>query len=125
MDVFKVFIVEQCDDKRKFNRGKLLNFGYSVAKAKGFDTLVFHDVDLLPSADITPWYYLKPAPGHIHHMARCWSRYNKSPAYLGGILAIRVSDFEQLDGFPNLYWKTMSFPSVLIPRGFMWKVLAD
>jgi len=29
---FKVFIVEQSDDKRKFNRGKLLNIGFDLAR---------------------------------------------------------------------------------------------
>lgn len=102
---FKIFIIEQSEDGRKFNRGKLLNYGYKVARDEDFDTLVFHDVDLLPSSkEIAPWYYLSPRPRTVHHIARCWSRYSKSPTYIGGALSIRVEDFERVGGFPNTYW---------------------
>ena len=42
-----IIIVEQCDDN-DFNRGKLLNIGYSAAVRQGCDYVVFHDIDLLP-----------------------------------------------------------------------------
>lgn len=102
---FKIFVVEQSNDGRKFNRGKLLNYGYTLAKNEGFDLLVFHDVDLVPkSTDLAPWYCLAPRPNVVHHIAKCWSRYSKSPTYLGGALAIRLEDFEHTGGFPNIYW---------------------
>ena len=50
---FRVYIVEQSkDDGRKFNRGKLLNIGFDLARAEGCNAFVFHDVDLLPSNEL-------------------------------------------------------------------------
>lgn len=49
---YRVYIVEQSTDGRKFNRGKLLNIGFDVAKREGFAAFVFHDVDLLPSEEL-------------------------------------------------------------------------
>ena len=35
-------------DNLKFNRGKLLNIGASLAIEEGYNAICFHDVDLLP-----------------------------------------------------------------------------
>jgi hypothetical protein len=101
---FKIFIVEQSDDKRKFNRGKLLNLGYKLGKREGFNTFIFHDVDLLPQEPLGIWYSKKPQVGEVVHIARCWSRYNQNDKYLGGIVSFSDADFEAIDGFPNIYW---------------------
>ena len=42
-----MFILEQSLDGHKFNRGKLLNAGFDMAR-NDYDVYVFHDVDLLP-----------------------------------------------------------------------------
>jgi hypothetical protein len=47
---YRIYIIEQSNDERKFNRGKLLNIGFEIACAEGCKALIFHDVDLLPSA---------------------------------------------------------------------------
>ena len=47
---YRIYIIEQSNDERKFNRGKLLNIGFQIACAEGCKALIFHDVDLLPSA---------------------------------------------------------------------------
>lgn len=44
---FHIFIIEQSADGRKFNRGKLLNAGFDIAR-NDYDVFIFHDVDLLP-----------------------------------------------------------------------------
>lgn len=50
---FRVYIVEQsADDGRKFNRGKLLNIGFDLARREECEGFVFHDVDLLPSDEL-------------------------------------------------------------------------
>ena len=46
---YRIYIIEQSNDDRKFNRGKLLNIGFQLACADGCKALIFHDVDLLPS----------------------------------------------------------------------------
>ena len=86
---YHIYIVEQSDDKRKFNRGKLLNIGFEIATkhhtkpdAKGrrhppHDVFIFHDVDLLPSDDLGPWY--AKFPTKPLHIARVWNRYSGNP----------------------------------------------
>lgn len=50
---FRVYIVEQSmNDGLKFNRGKLLNIGFDMARAEDCNAFVFHDVDLLPSDEL-------------------------------------------------------------------------
>lgn len=111
---FHVFIVEQSDDGRKFNRGKLLNVGFKVVRKfeednanstviQRFDSYVFHDVDLLPVGVDIASYYAK-YPREPVHIARCWDRYNDDNKYFGGILSFNRQDFELIDGFPNTFW---------------------
>lgn len=97
---YHIYIIEQSDDGRKFNRGKsplktymlyifaaltshltgkLLNIGfdYSVKRSEKHpprhNIFIFHDVDLLPQNDLAEWYGKYPTkPTHI---ARVWSRY--------------------------------------------------
>ena len=64
----KVFIIEQSDDNRKFNRGQLLNLGFLLAEKENFDNYIFHDVDLIPSEDLLPYYFYKSDyPLHLAH----------------------------------------------------------
>lgn len=49
VEEFRVYVVEQSADNRKFNRGKLLNIGFDLARQEGCAAFLFHDVDLLPS----------------------------------------------------------------------------
>jgi len=75
IESFKVFIVEQSDDKRKFNRGKLLNIGFDIARKDPsikFDVFIFHDVDLLPGDNLGSSY--SSFPSRPLHIARCWDR---------------------------------------------------
>jgi hypothetical protein len=58
---FKVFIIEQFIDDRKFNRGKLLNIGFDIACKEGYNTFIYHDVDLLPSSELLEFYTTIPA----------------------------------------------------------------
>lgn len=52
-------VAEQSADGRKFNRGQLLNAGYREAQRAAapaqLASVVFHDLDLLPSAGLWPW----------------------------------------------------------------------
>ena len=101
---YRVFVVEQSADGRKFNRGQLLNCGYVLAKRAGCDAFVFHDVDLLPSDDLGPWYAARPRAGAPCHVARVWDRYSGNPDYFGGVASWSAGDFERINGFPNNYW---------------------
>ena len=55
---YSIIVVNQTD-KKKFNRGKLLNIGFLEAEKQGCDSVIFHDVDMLPvTADYS--YSSKP-----------------------------------------------------------------
>jgi hypothetical protein len=95
---FRIFIIEQSDDGRKFNRGKLLNIGAKIAEDEGFDVFIFHDVDLLPSESIKSWYLKQPGDREIFHIAQCWNRYNQNKSYLGGIVSFSSRTFRDIDG---------------------------
>ena len=99
---YRIYIVEQSDDGRKFNRGKLLNIGYKIAKDEGSEVFIFHDVDLLPSEDLIPYY--TEIQEHPIHIARVWNRYNSNSKYFGGIVNFSSSQFEKINGFPNNFW---------------------
>merc|ERR1719464_44288 len=111
---FHVYIVEQSDDQRKFNRGKLLNIGFDLARKNSHnfkgggvgnskhDVFIFHDVDLLPSKQLSEAYAKFPTVPH--HIARCWDRYSNNPKYFGGIVSFSSSDYKRINGYPNTFW---------------------
>lgn len=105
MSDYRIYIIEQSDDGRKFNRGKLLNIGFDLArkdKVAAPDVFIFHDVDLLPDNKLGPWYAKFPkTPVHI---ARVWERYSNNPKYFGGIVSFSSSDMKRINGYPNTFW---------------------
>jgi hypothetical protein len=101
---YHIYIIEQSDDQRKFNRGKLLNIGFDLAKKskRKHDVFIFHDVDLLPQNDLSDAYAAFPkAP---YHIARVWDRYSNNPKYFGGVVSFSSSDFKRINGYPNTFW---------------------
>lgn len=100
---FHIFIIEQSNDNRRFNRGKLLNIGFDLAKKQSASTYVFHDVDLIPSLDLLQYYETEPVASPVH-IARVWNRYSDNRNYFGGIVAFSKHQFESINGFPNNFW---------------------
>ena len=96
---YRVWYMHQCDN-RPFNRGAMKNLGFHVLRdlypeAYREVTLVFHDIDTVPTGpDVIPDYHT--TPGIVKHF------YGYRHA-LGGIVSIRAGDFERIGGFPN-YW---------------------
>lgn len=109
---YHIYIVEQSNDGRKFNRGKLLNIGFDLAckgtyqKEKSIrkphDVFIFHDVDLLP-ADRLGSYYTQ-VPTTPIHIARVWDRYSNNDKYFGGIVSFTKQSMRQINGYPNTFW---------------------
>jgi len=97
-----IYIIEQSDDKRKFNRGKLLNIGFEYAVKDGCDVFLFHDVDLIPSIQLSSWY--ARVPEQPVHVARVWGRYSPNPNYFGGVVSFSKAQFQKINGFPNTFW---------------------
>jgi hypothetical protein len=97
----KIYVIEQSDDGRKFNRGALLNIGAEMAKKDGCDSIILHDLDILQGPSLIPYYAVYPVnPVHI-----AWgiSKYTYH-RFLGGVLSISMKDFDKVNGYPNEFW---------------------
>ncbi|MGH9762928.1 MAG: galactosyltransferase-related protein, partial [Blastocatellia bacterium] len=99
---FHIVVVEQSNDDKPFNKGRLLNIGYALAGDRA-DCICFHDVDMLPfdnACDYSP-------PSHTTHLAGRAEQFGYQlpyPEYFGGVLLTSRSDFEKANGFSNDYW---------------------
>ena len=100
---YKIFVIEQSNDGKKFNRGELLNIGFKYAEKEGYTNFIFHDVDLLPSAELHKYYIKTPTKEPVH-IAAVWDRYNQNPKYFGGIVSFNSSMFNTINGYPNNFW---------------------
>ena len=119
---WRVVFVEQSDDGQLFNRGKLLNIGYRIARSSKlwrqcttgaahdrgmieFASIVTHDVDMLPVSPNRPMHYAPTS--EIRHLASAVDQYSyKLPydAYVGGVLSMPDEHWRKINGFPNDFW---------------------
>lgn len=96
---YQIFIIEQSEDK-PFNRGKLLNVGFSIAK-DSCHYICFHDVDMLPlKAD----YSFPSMPTHLATAVEQFGFEMPYPTYFGGVTLFNLKDFEAANGYANEYW---------------------
>jgi hypothetical protein len=96
-DDYEIYFAHQCDN-RNFNRGGTKNIGFLAMKDKYPDdykniTFIFNDVDTLPFNKL---FNYQTTEGVINH-------YYGFEYALGGIVVIKGSDFERINGFPN-FW---------------------
>lgn len=100
---YRIIVVEQ-DDAKLFNRGMLLNIGFTYAEKMRCDYVVFHDIDMLPfNVD----YSYSPTPLHI--ATDFIIDKNEKPRemfeqYFGGVTLFPSIVFKQIDGYSNKYW---------------------
>ena len=95
----EIFVVQQ-DDAKLFNRGMLLNIGYTYAKNSQCDYVVFHDVDMLP---FRVDYSYSDIPIHLATRFKNISR-TTFEEYFGGVTMFPMEQFEKINGYSNKYW---------------------
>ncbi len=99
----KIFVAHQADNKL-FNRGKLKNIAFDIARKEGFDYFCFHDIDMIPENESCDYSYCPDFPVHISYYL---SDYGYKLPYLenfGGALMFTKEQFELVNGYYNDYW---------------------
>ena len=94
---YEIYFSHQCD-ARTFNRGATKDIGFLAVKEKYPDhykdiTFIFNDVDTIPFYKIFDY---ETTPGTVKH-------YYGFKYALGGIVVMKGSDFERINGFP-CFW---------------------
>ena len=96
----KILIIEQSNDNKKFNRGKLLNIGIQLSK--NVEYCILHDVDLFPDKQLLEYYYTYP--NKPIHIARIWTNKYTHFTFFGGITSISKKMLLKANGFPNNFY---------------------
>ena len=96
-DEYEIYFSHQCD-ARTFNRGATRNIGFLAVKEKYPESykdinFIFNDVDTIPFNKI---FNYETTHGNVKHF------YGYKYA-LGGIVVMKGSDFEKINGYP-CYW---------------------
>jgi len=100
---YEIIIVDQ-DDGKQFNRGMLLNIGYTYAKKSKCTYMVFHDVDMLP---VNVDYSYSDVPLHMATDFILQPGEKKREVfeeYFGGVTMFSIESFEKINGYSNKYW---------------------
>jgi hypothetical protein len=104
-DNLHILIVEQSNDKRKFNRGALLNAGYLYAQEHfpHIDTFLFHDVDIILPSSIINKYYGNCDRYKILHLGNLVKDTKYNPPF-GRVIRFSKNTFHAINGFPNNFY---------------------
>jgi len=97
---YELIIVHQ-DNGKLFNRGTLLNIGYTYAVKAGCDYVVFHDIDMIP-VDVD--YSFSRTPIHLASGFVSEENNETFDEYFGGVTMFPVSTFKKINGYSNKYW---------------------
>ena len=92
----EVLIIEQIE-RKKFNRGKIINVGYDYYKNKDYNYIT-QDVDVNPISERILNLYKNDCKKKT--ITAIYSDSNT----LGGVIKFKGSLFEEINGFPNNFW---------------------
>lgn len=100
-----IYVINQADTLR-FNRAALINIGYKMSVLE-CDYLAMHDVDLLPLNPLLDYRY---PDNHVFHLASpdLHPMYHYK-TFVGGVLLLKHSDFERINGLSNRLVKLCFF----------------
>ncbi|KAA0200542.1 hypothetical protein HAZT_HAZT008046 [Hyalella azteca] len=100
---YGIFVVEQAGNE-SFNRGMLMNIGaLESVKLCPCECLIFHDIDLLPEDDRN-LYACREQPLHLSVAYNTFNYKLPYEDFFGGVNAILVGHFRQVNGFSNKFW---------------------
>jgi hypothetical protein len=99
---FRFIVTEQYGDDL-FNKGRIMNAAFRLAHKLNVDCVIFHDVDMFPQDDRTP-YDCPPTPRHIGAFVSNLGYQLWYKEIVGGALAIGVYDYLHVNGYSNQYW---------------------
>ncbi|CAH1271335.1 B4GALT1 [Branchiostoma lanceolatum] len=100
---YGIYVIEQHGDEPMFCKGLLYNIGYTLAKKdEGHDCFIFHDVDLIPESDANV-YSCQSVPSHLSVAIDVYNYTLPYERFLGGVVAFTTSQYEQLNGYSNLF----------------------
>jgi hypothetical protein len=97
---YKIYVIEQTDEKL-FNRAKLMNIGFDIAK-DSHDYFAFHDVDMIPYGNVD--YSYPDSPTHLAANATQHENLPPTDDYFGGIVLFNKEDFIKINGCSNEYY---------------------
>lgn len=100
---YELIIVDQ-DNAKLFNRGMLLNIGFTFAKKYQCDYVVFHDVDMLPLKVDYSYSEIPLQLASEFELEEGEKKREVFDEYFGGVTMFPVELFEKVDGYSNKYW---------------------
>ena len=81
-----------------------MNTAFREMRGAEFDSVIFHDVDILPSEELMPYYATPPCEGRPCHLGGRWRSKYTEDAFVGGAIAFHPQDFVSINGYANDNW---------------------
>ena len=98
---YKVFYINQVQDGRPINIGKLLNSGYQIANKEGYELFLFQPSNLIPKLDIMDYY--NTYPNEPISFEDNIENYNL------GCMLFTKEDFKKCNGYTNDLWGKIGY----------------
>uniref|UniRef100_A0A914DZJ8 Beta-1,4-N-acetylgalactosaminyltransferase n=1 Tax=Acrobeloides nanus TaxID=290746 RepID=A0A914DZJ8_9BILA len=99
---YRFIVTEQYGDDL-FNKGRIMNAAFRLAEKLKVNCVVFHDVDMFPQDDRTP-YSCPLTPRHVGAFVSNLGYQLWYKEIVGGVLAINMDDYRSVNGYSNMYW---------------------